>query len=150
VFRRRLFSLFLATVFVAAAAPSTAGARDEGPLWATVNVCTPNAVGVRASVPGRAGGERYVRFTLQWLSLEDGWMPVKGRPTSPWLPVGAGHGAGQAGWTFGLAPPPPGAHFTLRGVAEVAAGGSLVSSGGLAGVDEGQPAGTSLGICTVG
>src|SRR3954451_1713420 len=97
MFGRRLSLVALATVCVAAAAPSPAGARDEGPLWATVNVCTPTAVGGRASVPGGPRAERYVRFTLQWLSAEDCWVPVAGRPPSPWLPAGAGHGAGQAG-----------------------------------------------------
>jgi hypothetical protein len=146
MFPRRLSLVALATLCVAAAAPSPAGARDEGPLWATVNVCTPTAVGARASVPGGSRAERYVRFTLQWLSSEDGWVPVSGRPTSPWLPAGAGHGAGQAGWTFDMAPPPPGARFTLRGLAEVAPRGSLVTSGGVGGV----AFGSSLATCAVG
>jgi hypothetical protein len=149
VLRRRLCLAALATVCVALLAPSQAGARGEGPLWSTINACAPTAVGARASVPGGKGGERFVRFTLQWLSPQDGWMPVTGRSTSPWLSIGAGHGAGQAGWTFDMVPPPPGAHFTLRAVADTPRG-SIVTSGGLAGVDEGQPPGTSLATCSTG
>jgi hypothetical protein len=101
-------------------------------------------VGVRAAAPGRPSGSRPVQFTLQWLSPDDGWVRVEGQATSPWLPAGNG-GAGQAGWTFNLFPPPPGVHFTYRGVATVGGKGTFVTSGGLAGVD----VGTSLASCRV-
>ena len=147
--RRRLFFLTLATVWVAAAAPSPAGARDQGPVWATVNICSPTAVGVRANAPGRSRGARHVRFTLQWLSPTAGWVPVEGQPTSRWLPAGSRRRAGQAGWTFDLEAPPPGTRFILRAVAEVEGRGSLVTAAGLPQVREGQPPGTSLATCSV-
>jgi hypothetical protein len=75
---------------------------------------------------------------------------VEGQATSPWLPAGSRRRVGQAGWTFDLEAPPPGAHFTLRAVAEVGGRGSLVTAGGLPRVREGRPPGTSLATCSVG
>ena len=90
-----------------------------------------------------------MRFTLQWLSPAAGWVPVEGQSTSPWLPAGSRRRVGQAGWTFDLKAPPPGAHFTMRAVAEVEGRGSLVTAGGLSRVREGRPPGISLATCSV-
>jgi hypothetical protein len=157
VFRR--LSLLTAVVLCVAAAPAF-GAPARGPEWASLNVCSPLAVGARASLPGDGSGARQlVRFTLQWASPSSGWVPVEGKPTSPWLYAGsARYVYGQAGWTFALRPSPAGTGFTLRAVAElrwtrhgrVVRRRTLVTAGGLSGVAEGQPSGTSLAACTVG
>jgi hypothetical protein len=63
--------------------------------------------------------------------------------------------SGQVGWTFEFEQPPPGTGFQIRGLAElqwrrgatVVRRDSRVTSGGLAGVDAGEPIGTSLGTC---
>jgi hypothetical protein len=134
-----------ALVLAAAALALPANAAAQTPSWATVNVCdsaaSPNQVGVRASVPGSAA-----RFTIQWLNpRSNAWVPVDGVPSSPWL---SAETVKQVGWTFQFDQPPPGSTFQLRGVAELKSG-SLVTSGGLAGVDAGDPAGTSLATCTL-
>jgi hypothetical protein len=155
----RRLTLLTAAVLSASAAPAI-GAPDRGPQWATLNMCSPSAVGARASVPGDGSAAReLVRFTLQWATPTSGWVPVEGQPTSPWLPAGsARYVSGQAGWTFALRPPPAGTRFTLRAVAElewtnrgeVVRRRTLVTASGLSGVAEGQPLGTSLATCTVG
>jgi hypothetical protein len=97
-----------------------AGDESPGHGWATVNVCAPNAVGVRASIPGNGTDQRMqVRFTAQWISHERGaWLPVNGAASSPWLDAGsAQYVAQQAGWTFSIAAPPAGRTVQLRGVA---------------------------------
>jgi hypothetical protein len=155
----------IATLAVLAAAgfgPASVATADSGPpAWATVNVCAPGAVGIRAGMPGDGSRARmYARFTVQWLDPRSGaWEPVQGIPTSPWLSAGSAEQLqGQTGWTFEFDPPPAGTVFHIRGLAELEwrGGGSklgrqsLVTTWGLAGVDEGQPLGTSLASCSLG
>ncbi len=90
-------------------------------FWATVNVCdsekSPNAMGVRASMPGNGTRERmYMRFSAQYYSHESGgWEAVEGA-RSPWLRLGsARYRYRQGGWTFRV-DPPAGGEFLLRGV----------------------------------
>ena len=156
--RRHLIATLL--VIAAGAGPASAAAPNGRPAWATVNVCTPGAVGVRASAPGDGShAQMYARFTVQWLNPRSGaWEPVEGVPTSPWVSAGSARQLqGQTGWTFEFEPPPAGTVFRIRGLAEIEwrGGGShlgrqsLVTTGGLAGVDEGQPPGTSLASCSL-
>lgn len=160
--RRQLATaLLVSSVALAAAAP--AGASDA-PAWATVNICdsagSPNGVGIRASLPGDGSGARMsARFTAQWLNpRSNAWEPVEGVPSSPWLSAGSARQlTGQVGWTFDFEQPPPGTTFQLRGLAELQwrRGASVVrrdsrlTSGGIVGVDAGEPSGTSLATCTL-
>ena len=116
-------------------------------MWATVNVCGPGQVGVRASVPGNGTGQRlYARFSAQYFDAATRtWASAAGNSRSPWLYAGSAHNAaGQVGWTFAVRAP-AGAKVRLRGVAELQwrAGGkvvrsaSLLTRGGIAGVDFG-------------
>ena len=71
---------------MAAAARSKSNRSDADkasrPLWATVNICdtakSPNALGVRTSVPGNGSNERiFARYTAQWWSgAEQKWLTV--------------------------------------------------------------------------
>jgi hypothetical protein len=141
------------------AAPADA---DAAPAWATVNVCdsaaSPNGVGVRASLPGDgSNAQMAARLTVQWLNARSGaWEPVEGVPSSPWLSAGSARQlSAQVGWTFEFDQPAPGTGFQIRGLAElewrrgatVVRRESQVTSGGLAGVDAGEPLGTSLASC---
>lgn len=152
--RRHLIATLL--VLAAGATP----AQAAGPRWATVNVCGAGSVGIRASLPGDGTGEQmYAQLTVQWLNpATKAWEPVDGAPTSPWLSAGsARQTAGQVGWTFQFDPVPAGTSYRIRGVAwlawkrgtSVVRQQTLVTSGGIAGVDEGVPAGTSLATCTL-
>jgi hypothetical protein len=94
---------------------------SSGPLWAAVNQCGANEVGVRASLPGDGrGGRMRVRFSAQWFShRRQAWLPVKGAG-SPWVDAGSADYVQQTrGWTFSISSPPPGKRFLLRGVAEM-------------------------------
>ena len=99
---------------------------DDRPFWATVNVCdtenSPNALGVRTSVPGNGSDERiYARYTAQWWSGEQQeWLTVGGSGVTDWVPVGSADMASrQAGWTFRFVQPPAGTTYVMRGVVEL-------------------------------
>ncbi|MDA0140778.1 hypothetical protein OJ962_24995 [Solirubrobacter sp. CPCC 204708] len=68
--------------------------------WATMNVCTPTAVGVRAASP--AGGARRdrvaARFRLQYAEGAR-WVDVP-NGTSPWTVLGRADRSWQGGYTF--------------------------------------------------
>jgi hypothetical protein len=100
----------------------TAAARDR--LWATVNICdtakSPDAMGVRASMPGNGTGQRmFMRFSAQWWSgSRQQWLAVP-NGTSPWLYAGsARYVSRQRGYTFDFATPEPGRGYVLRGIVE--------------------------------
>jgi hypothetical protein len=102
---------------------ATASATPQ--LWATVNICdtakAPNAMGVRAGMPGNASGQRmYMRFRAEyWSRSRQDWAPVAGSGSSPWVYAGpARYRQRQAGWTFEFAPPPEGVTFTMRALVE--------------------------------
>jgi hypothetical protein len=148
---------------------------EEGPppLWATVNICdtkeSPNALGVRASVPGNGSRRRvYARFTAQWWSgAKQAWLAVGGRGTTDWVYVGTqGWNASQGGWTFHFSQPPAGTTYVIRGVVELSwrrqAGASrkrahwsqverriLLTETGKTGVKGGDPLGTSKAMCLI-
>jgi len=96
------------------------------PFWATVNVCdtakSPNALGVRASVPGNGSTERiFARYTAQWWSgAEQKWLTVAGSGVTDWIKLGtADMSSRQAGWTFRFVQPPAGTTYVMRGVVEL-------------------------------
>lgn len=112
-----LVALALLTCF---ALPAEAKPSDF--LWATVNACDtekhPNAMGLRASMPGNGSRQRmYMRFTAQfWDGEARRWTRVPGEGRSEWVRVGSALvRARQAGWTFTIGQPPAGATFKLRG-----------------------------------
>ena len=110
----------LAAAIFALLAPSVASAKDALP-WATVNVCDsakrPDAIGIRASMPGVPKGARMaMRFRAQF-KTDDGWQDVKGA-ASRWQPVGTARGlAAESGWSFMFAH--PNAPVTLRGMVQL-------------------------------
>jgi hypothetical protein len=100
--------------------------RDERPFWATVNICdtegSPNALGVRTSVPGNGSDERiFARYTAQWWSsAAQEWKTVGGSGMTDWVPLGdADMTSRQAGWTFRFVQPPEGTTYVMRGVVEL-------------------------------
>jgi hypothetical protein len=156
------------------AAPAVAEARPNPALWATVNRCdtasAPNAMGVRAAMPGDGTRERmYVRFTAQFYSHARGrWLTAAGSGQSPWLYVGlARYRSLQTGWTFPFAPPPKGAVYRVRARAEfewrsrrrvghakrlrwvVAMRRKRVTQAGVGDADSGDPVGTSRASCDI-
>ena len=154
-----LLLILLAIPPVAAASD----ADDRHVAWATVNACAPearpDALGVRANVPGDGSdAEMYVRITGEWYSeVRQSWLPVDGHSVSPWIDAGsASYAYRQVGWTFQIETP-PGTTRRLRGVAEiewrvgkrVMRSESRATRGGLRGVDEGDPPGTSLATCSL-
>jgi hypothetical protein len=96
------------------------------PFWATVNICdtakSPNALGVRTSVPGNGSNERiYARYTAQWWSgAKQKWLTVGGSGVTDWIKLGtADMSSRQAGWTFRFVQPPAGTTYVMRGVVEL-------------------------------
>ena len=114
---------------LAGAARAKSQRSDDGgdrPLWATVNVCdtkkSPNALGVRTSVPGNGSNERiFARYTAQWWSAaQEEWLTVGGSGVTDWVLVGdADMSSRQAGWTFRFVQPPQGTTYVMRGVVEL-------------------------------
>jgi hypothetical protein len=156
------------------AAPAAAEASPNPALWATVNRCdtpsAPNAMGVRAAMPGDGTRERmYVRFTAQFYSHARGrWLTAAGSGQSPWLYVGrARYRSLQTGWTFPFAPPPKGTVFRVRALAEfewrsrrrvgpgkrlrwvVAMRRKRVTQAHVEGAEGGDPVGTSRASCDI-
>ena len=144
-----------------ALAPAAASAKEPNPLWATVNVCDtakqPDAIGIRASMPGVPKGARLtMRFRVQYQTEDDKWLDVEGAD-SGWRVVGSAKGAPvEFGWgfTFARSTTP----VTLRGVvrfrwrrgntlprqAELATEAGHRSSAGA------DPAGYSAATCALG
>ena len=161
-------------LLAALTAATSAQARDPD-LWATVNICDtptfPDAMGVRASMPGNGTRLRmYMRFRATFFNqARRTWYPVKGNGRSGWVYVGnAKFRARKAGWTFQLAPPPPGSSFVVRGVVEfqwrkkkkprkqgqaarevVIGKARATTRHGIPNVDGGDPPGTSEGLCVI-
>ncbi len=116
-----------------AARASSDSDADDRPLWATVNICdtkgSPNALGVRTSVPGNGTNQRiFARYTAQWWSGEkQEWLTVGGSGVTDWTFVGdADMSSRQAGWTFRFVQPRAGHDLrdARRRGAPVARGGS--------------------------
>ena len=163
-----------ATLLVALAAAAPARAADPD-LWATVNICDtpafPDAMGVRASMPGNGTRQRmYMRFHATFYDrVGQAWYPVEGVRDSPWIFVGnATIRARRAGWTFQFEPPPPGSDSVVRGVVEfqwrkrkrtrrkrgtrrevVVDSARANTRHGVPNVEGGDPPGTSAGLCVI-
>jgi hypothetical protein len=111
----------LAAMILVLLAPAAATARDVPEQWATVNLCDtlkrPDALGIRASMPGTPKGTRMsMRFRVQFKAA-DGWEDVKGA-SSGWQPAGSAHGLpAESGWSFSFAH--PSAPVTLRGMVQL-------------------------------
>lgn len=109
-----------------ASAHSRRSEAEERPYWATVNICdtknSPNALGIRISVPGNGTRQRiFARYTAQWWSEADQhWLTVEGSGVTPWVLVGSADMASrQAGWTFSFVQPAEGTTYVMRGVVEL-------------------------------
>src|ERR1700755_2098118 len=98
----------LAALLALALAPAAAAA-DDGP-WATVNICNtakhPDAIGIRASMPGQPKRARLaMRFRVQFRTSDGTWADVAGTD-SGWRDLGpAGGVPAQSGWSFTFAHP---------------------------------------------
>ena len=112
--------MWLVVVFLAVLAlfPATAAAKEVEP-WATVNVCDtakqPDAIGIRASMPGAPKGARLMmRFRVQYRDSEGEWADVEDAD-SGWRTVGVARGAAvESGWSFEFTR--PARTVLLRGV----------------------------------
>jgi hypothetical protein len=106
--------------------PQRPDAIKVRPFWATVNICdttkSPNALGVRTSVPGNGSNERiFARYTAQWWSgAKQKWLTVAGSGVTDWIKLGSAEmSSRQAGWTFRFVQPPAGTTYVMRGVVEL-------------------------------
>ena len=136
---RRASALALGAVLGAAAVAMPAQGADQlTSTWAKVNICSTSQLGARAQLAGDGTTDQMqVRFTAQWLS-PDGWVPLAGQASSPWLDAGSARFTWQqAGWTFQLSVPATGEAYQLRSIAEMKLG-------------SGQTASHTTGTCTVG
>jgi hypothetical protein len=100
--------------------PGAAAAKQPAPVWATINVCDtakqPDAIGIRASMPGTPKGARLsMRFRAQYRTADDGWKDVADAD-SGWRVVRPSRGSAvaESGWSFNFATPAKA--VTLRGV----------------------------------
>jgi hypothetical protein len=116
---RLVVFLLLSLVGVFALAPLAHGRERD--LWATINVCdtalNPDAVGIRASMPGGSGDRMYMRFGLEFFEEPWGpWVRVSGESATRWILAGSARLENRrGGFTFRLRPPPPGSRFLVRG-----------------------------------
>ena len=83
-----------------------AAARDAA-LWATVNVCDtakqPDAIGIRASMPGAPKGARLtMRFRVQYRAADGDWTDVADAD-SGWRTSGREGRPAESGWSFTFA-----------------------------------------------
>jgi hypothetical protein len=136
---RRWIALALGVALAATAVPAYAAGGDQlTSTWADVSVCNSSQLGARAQLAGDGSTDRMqVRFTAQWLS-PDGWVPLAGQPTSPWVDAGSAiYTWNQAGWNFDISVPATGQAYQLRAVAEMKLG-------------SGRGASHTTGSCSVG
>lgn len=104
--------------------PASAASAAERPRpWATVNVCDtakhPNAIGVRASMPGtgRKRERMFLRFRVQWRDPADGlWHNLVEGGDSGFVRMGRSRGVRETGRIFRFQEPEAGKTQLLRGV----------------------------------
>jgi hypothetical protein len=160
-----------------AAAPSVAvgaGTKTVGAhaldrsreLWATIDVCSPpdqlNTVGVRGSMPGdgQAKDAMYMSFRLQYEDSATGkWVDLESTAAAPpYVAVGTGKLAPQAGRSFQLVPVAGKPAFTRRGVVSFQwrRGTAIVhtvsrpTTAGQLSLAGADPAGFSAATCVIG
>lgn len=141
-----------------------AALHQSDDLWATINICDtathPNSIGIRGSMPGTGqAGEMYMRFRVQFYTASDKtWQLIDGGGDSGWVKVGSSKfRSRQSGYTFIFQPPAAGGFWTMRGVVSYQwRNGRTVSFRakkntvhGHKDAVGGDPAGTSLGLCTI-
>ena len=128
---RRWCALALGAVLgaTAVAMPAHGAGEELTSSWAQINICNPTQLGARAQLAGDGSSdEMQVRFTAQWLS-PDGWVPLAGQASSPWLDAGSAEFTWQqAGWTFALSVPQTGEAYQLRAIAEMKLGSGKIAS----------------------
>jgi hypothetical protein len=119
----------LGALAVAMPAQGAESADELTPSWAKINICDSTQLGARAQLAGDGSTDQMqVRFSAQWLS-PDGWVPLAGQATSPWVDAGSAEFTWQqAGWTFALSVPATGESFQLRTVAEMKLGSGLTAT----------------------
>lgn len=111
--------VLLAAVLMLVLAPAAASAKEQSDTWATVNVCDtakqPDAIGIRASMPGTPKGARLsMRFRVQYRTADGSWDNVEDAD-SGWRNVGSARGVPvEYGWSFTFARRET--PVTLRGV----------------------------------
>jgi hypothetical protein len=122
---RTMLAIALAAGLAAATVASAEGPRraDPGDVWATVNVCDtqaqPNQIGIRGGMEGLSKRTRmFMRFRVQYKTLEGKWRTVRTGADSGWRRVGSGRGRHDAGWTFEFEPPVTGGAHVLRGLVQ--------------------------------
>ena len=146
-----LAAVCAASIAAAVPAPAQAASGTDAPSWATVNVCAPGQLGLRASLPGSGRGRMSARFSAEWLDpTTKDWRPISGSSSSPWIDAGSAKVRWtQVGWTFSIDSPAPGGSYQLRGVAQLrwSSGrtATLISSAGA-----GTTVGSSRATCTLG
>ena len=158
-----LSALLLALVFPV---PAGAAKGDAKYLWATVNSCdtaaAPDTVGVRASIPGNGTRQKlYMRFEAQWFDRRTNRFVASGS-SSRWIHVGSARfRSTQSGFSFAFGQPPAGTEFTLRGLVNFEWRGrrkgrgvvvrreTRITRAGIAGVEGGDPPGTSVASCVI-
>jgi hypothetical protein len=119
---RTICATLIALACALAAAPS--GSAKSSNLWATVNVCdtaaSPNAMGVRARMPGDGRRHRmYMRFSAQFRNAKGVWVPVSGKGASRWLYAGSAlFKTQELGYTFSFDAPKAGSSYVMRGLVQ--------------------------------
>jgi hypothetical protein len=134
-------------------------------LWATIDVCSPpdqlNTIGVRGSMPGdgQAKDTMYMSFRLQYENSATGqWIDLESAAPPPFVAVGTGKSARQAGRSFQLVPVAGKPAFTLRGVVSFQwrRGTAIVhtvsrpTTAGQLSLAGADPAGFSAATCVIG
>ena len=140
--------------------PSAAVAKQPNGVWATINACDtakqPDAIGIRASMPGSPKGARLsMRFRVQYRQSDGTWEKVDGAD-SGWRNVGTAAGKPvEFGWSFTFAK--RSTPVTLRGVVKFRTrrGDSLprhqeaATEGGHSSRAGSDPVGYSAATCTL-
>ena len=86
--KSRFVALGAALLAVTAVPALAADGEEVTTSWANVNICNPQQLGVRAQLAGDGSKDTMrVRFSAEWLS-PDGWVPLAGQASSPWLDAG--------------------------------------------------------------
>ena len=120
----RRVRLLSAAVLACALATAPSGSAKSGDLWATVNVCdtgnSPNAMGVRARMPGDGRRHRmYMRFKAQFKNAKGLWVQVSGKGASRWLYAGSAlFKTQELGYTFSFDAPKAGSGYLMRGLVQ--------------------------------
>lgn len=156
----RVFAIVALLACCVAAGPAAGATRPPKGLWATINICDtsrhPNAIGVRASMPGDGRRTRmYMRFTEQYYSpSEQQWVGIE---HTSWQYVGLGiYARRETGRTFEIAPE-AGRTYEMRGAVDfrwtmrghTLRSYHLVTAGGHPGTMGADPPRYSAALCEI-